>query len=271
MATKLVIDFGMFKVGIKASLATSSKRVSFKRVNSKTNNLVGQAFIDKDTSKKVKYDDVLNGYEYEKDKVITFTDEELEKLYPKNRDIINVTEFVSVGKVDLIHIEQAYYISPDKGMSKGYSFIYKILDEHNKAIIGKWITKGKEYLVSIQKFKNGLIMYQMFYDTEIRAFDSNCTNVTFSKDEMKLGEVLVDMFTKPSFDRGKYSDGFENKIAVAAKVKLEGGNLDNIPSDICDNITDSIKGSLIAFGISSNEFGEIVSETSISKRCLKTG
>ncbi len=54
----------------------------------------------------------------------------------------------------------------------------------------------------------GLVIHQMFYNSEVRAFDNTCDKVTLSPMELTMGKMLIDQFSKEKFDKSKYRDQF---------------------------------------------------------------
>ena len=87
-----------------------------------------QLFCPKD-SEVVPRDETVKGYEFAKDRYVTFTAEELEALEEKATQTVEITEFVPLDKVDPIFFDKAYYLGPDKGGDKAYSLLARAMEE----------------------------------------------------------------------------------------------------------------------------------------------
>ena len=87
----------------------------------------------KDSHEKVKYkkicpscnkevinDDIIKGYEYEKGKYVTFTEDELEKIKTQKDKTIHVEHFAKMSEIDTIYYEKNYYLVPEPGAEKAY-------------------------------------------------------------------------------------------------------------------------------------------------------
>lgn len=247
---KVVVSLGMTAVAIKLYLSANGEKVEFNMLNPKTGNRVRQKLVDGVTGDEVKRDETVKGYEYAKDSYVTFTDEEVANMQAAKRDTIDITEFVPLSEIDPLHIEKTFYTGPDRGMDKGYQLLYQTLLRENKAAVGTWVSRGKEHLVTIRAYQHGLIMHQMFYNTEVRAFDNTCASVQLSSVELAMSKMLVDQFTVPVFDKSKYSDKFVEKLNAAVSVKLNGGQITAAESKgISVNMAESLRASLLSIGV----------------------
>lgn len=60
-------------------------------------------------NKEVKTEDIIKGYEYEKDKYVIMTDDDLEKIKTKRDKTIHIIQFAKMSEVDMIYFEKDYY------------------------------------------------------------------------------------------------------------------------------------------------------------------
>ncbi len=90
--------------------------------------------LDKESKARIKYKkycshcrkevtsaDIIKGYEYEKDKYVVMTDEELEKIKTKKDKTIHIIQFAKMAEVNMIYYEKDYYAVPDAGAEKRMS------------------------------------------------------------------------------------------------------------------------------------------------------
>src|SRR5258708_38345287 len=95
----------------------------------------------------------------------------------------------------------------------------------SKVAVGRWAARGKEQLVLIRPYgKDGLILHQLYYATEVRAFAEIDTGATFkfSDKEHELAEKLIEQLSTDSFEPEKYSDSYSQRVDVAVQQKVEG-------------------------------------------------
>lgn len=246
---RVVLTFGMVSVGIKLFLAAKSEQVSFNMINPETGNRVKQKLVDAVTEAEVSRGDTLKGYEYQKGSFITFTDEEVANMAAEKRDTLDIKEFIPVTEIDPLHVEKTFYTGPDKGMDRQYQLLLQTLKNEGKAAVGTWVARGKEHLVTVRAYEHGLIVHQMYYDSEVRSFDNTCDNVTISPTELAMGKMLVDQFSTDTFDKSKYRDKFADKLAEAIDTKLAGGEITEAKSKAPSGMADSLRASLAAMGV----------------------
>lgn len=256
---RVVISFGMAQIGVKLYVSASAESVSFNMISPKNQCRVGQRLFEKlpgsteDNTlwgEEVSRGDTLKGYEYAKDKFVVFTEEEIANMQAAKKDCLEIVEFVPIDKVDPLRVEKTLYLGPDKGMDKGYQFLYAVLKHKNVAAVGTWVARGKENLVVIRAYQHGLIMHQMFYDTEVRAFEDNCAKIQISPVELAMGSVLVDTLFKPEFDSSKYRDKFVEKVTLAVQIKLGGGTISEVAAPVqSTGMEASLRASLKSMGM----------------------
>ena len=255
----VVVSFGLTSFSVKLYLSASSEQVGFNMINPETGNRISQKLVDKETGKEVPRGETLKGYEYAKDKYIVFTDDEVCNMQAEKKDTLDIQEFIPVSDIDPLHVEKTYYTGPNKGFDKAYALLYETLKAEGKAAVGTWASRGKEHLVIIRAYSHGLIMHQMFYDTEVRAFENTCAKVKLSPVEIAMSKMLVSQFASEKFDKSKYSDTFVEKVKAAVEVKLAGGKINEVKAkESTSSMADSLRESLIAMGVSASQIEEMI-------------
>ena len=221
------IMFGMVSVPVKIYTAAKAETVAFHMLTP-NGNRVEQKLQDAVTKEQVEYADCDRGYEVTPDKCLRFTKEELKTLDAncEAKEIV-IGEFVDEESLDPISIEKSYYLGPDKGGAKGYSLLSEVLKCKHKVAVAQWNSRGREHLVVIRPYKNGLVLHQMFYSTEVVRFDEIDFNEVkpLSDSERKAACKLLLAMSSDIFDSSKYSDGYQARVKKAVETKLGGGTI----------------------------------------------
>ena len=76
----------------------------------------------------------------------------------------------------------------------------------------------------IRPYRDGLILHQMFYANEVRAFDEVDTGATgtFRDIERELAVKLINELTSAAFDSAKYRDEYVDRVKLAVEQKIAG-------------------------------------------------
>ena len=255
------ISFGLVSIPVKFYTAASSEQASFNLLHKKCGGRVKQLYIcPTDNNETVERSDMVKGYEYARGQYVTFSDEELKTLEAERSNSIDITEFVPVSSVDFVQVEKSYYLGPDKGGDKAYRLLAESMTKKEMVAVGRWAARGKEQLVLIRPYgKDGIILHQLYYATEVRAFDEIDTGATFkfSDKEHDLAEKLIEQLSSEAFDAEKYTDSYSERVQTAVQQKVEGQEITVAPEAPKAQIIDlfeALKKSLAAGP--KNEAGE---------------
>ena len=227
------VGFGLVAIPIKLySTNESGAKVSLNFIHEECGTRVKYQFFCPTDDRVVQRDELVKGYEFAKDQYVLFTPEELKAMEMRATHAIEITEFVPLAQVDPIHFEKAYYLGPDQGGEKPYRLLAEAMRETGRAALAKYAARGKDYLVLVRPFKQGLIMQQLRYNDEIRAFSEvPLGDAKIDDDEMKLAVRLVDQISNDSFQPEKYEDSVKNELKTAIEQKIEGEEMTIAPPE----------------------------------------
>src|SRR5262245_51556591 len=115
--------------------SSSTERVSFNRINSKTGNRIKQQMVDAETGEPVEKDDVKRGYAHAKNQYILVEDEEIDKIRIESTHTIDIDSFVPRSEIDDRYLDSPYYLAPtDKVGQEAFSVIRDAMRE--KKMVG---------------------------------------------------------------------------------------------------------------------------------------
>jgi len=228
MATRPIasgtVSFGLVAIPVKLySTNESSSSISLNFIHEKCGTRVKYQYYCPTDDELVTRDELVKGYEFAKDQYVLFTAEELKKMEMRATHAIEITEFVPLAQVDPIYFEKAYYLGPDQGGEKPYRLLAEAMQETGRAALAKYAARGKDYLVLVRPFKEGLILQQLRYNDEIRAFNEvPLGNAKVDEAEMQLAVKLVEQIATDTFRPDKYADKVKTEMMAAIQQKIEG-------------------------------------------------
>ncbi len=219
----VTITFGLVTIPVKMYAATNPRAgVTFTMLDP-NGGRVKQQYISAETGEVVPRDEMIKGYEFEKDRFVTFTKEELKALEEASSGAVEITEFVPAASIDPVFYEKAYYLGPDKGGAKPYRLLADAMRESGRSAIGRWAARGKQYLVNIRVVERGLILQQLLYADEVRPIDEvEIPDAKVGPKELALANQLIDSITSEAFDPAKYEDDVKERIEAQIQKKVEG-------------------------------------------------
>jgi DNA end-binding protein Ku len=225
------ISFGLVSIPVKLYTAASSEQVSFNMLHKKCGGRVKMQYHCPTDNEVVERSDTVKGYEHARGQYVLFTEEELKAFEAERSNSIEITEFVPLTSVDFVSVEKSYYLGSDKGGDKAYSLLSQAMTSKGKVAIGRWAARGKEQLVVVRPYQDGLILHQLYYANEVRAFSEidGPAKLTISDKERDLAEKLIDQLSSDAFEADKYHDTYSDKVRAAVEQKAQGQEITVAP------------------------------------------
>ena len=230
---------GFFKVSLVSfpvSLHTatnSSSRISFNQIHKDTNQRIKMVPTDPELGP-VSRDDLVKGYEYEKDQYIVIDPSELDAIKIESTKTIEIDKFVKVSEIDELYVDSPYYVLPDGPVAQeSYQVFVETMTKKKVAGIAQVVLSGRERLVAIKPRGNGILMTTMRYGQEIRSEDAHFDEIVNGKlnpKMVKFAEQLIDQ-NLGTFDPEEFSDRYAEAVLALVKSKIAGKPLDVIQTE----------------------------------------
>ena len=220
----LTISFGLVAIPVKLYSATEASRtISFNLLHRGCGSRLKQQYLCAKDDVPVGRDEMVKGYEFAKDQYVMFTPEELKALEEAGTHAADITEFVPIQAIDPVYFDKAYYLAPDKGGAKPYALFTKALRESKRCALGRWATRGKQYIVMIRPVEDGLVMQQLLYANEVCSIkDIDIPTMDVKVAELKRARQLIEQQSSNRFDPSAYTDEVSARIEAAVQKKVEG-------------------------------------------------
>src|SRR5258706_5327845 len=159
---------------------------------------------------------MVKGYEFEKDRYVMFSPEELAALEEKSDDTISIVSFIPLSAVDPIFYDKAYYLAPDKRGAKAYSLLIEAMRETGRCALATWVWRGKQYVVQVRPSGDGLVLQQLLYANEVRPMSElGIETAEVKQPELTLALQLIEQISEESYDPAAYHDEEKKRIAEA--------------------------------------------------------
>jgi DNA end-binding protein Ku len=246
------ISFGLVSIPVKLYSATQpSAGLSFNLIHSKCGSRLRQQYLCAREGVVVERDEMVKGYEIAKDQYVTFTKEELEALEEASSQAIEITEFVPLAQVDPVYFDKPYYLGPDRGGAKAYRLLSEAMRRSGKAALARYAARGKGYLVLLRPLDGRLVMQQLLYADEVRAFrDVEIEEAELKEPEVQLALRLVEQTASESFHPENYRDEVRARTLALIERKVQGQQIQAAPAEepraqVID-LVEALKASLAA-------------------------
>ena len=223
----LTVSFGLVSIPVKLYSATESSGGAVKfNLLSKEGHRLKQQYVDEQTGQVVPRAEMSKGYEFEKDRFVLFTPEELKALEDSGSHLIEIVSFIPAKSIDPTYYDKAYLLAPDKRGGKPYRLLQQALQEAGRCALAKWAWKARQYVVQIRATDDGLVLQQLLYADEVRSLkDLDIPEEPVTQAELKLAMQLVDQSAVDEYDPSEFKDEERARVLAAIDEKIAGGTV----------------------------------------------
>ncbi|QQO13728.1 Ku protein [Bradyrhizobium diazoefficiens] len=206
--------------------ATSdSEKISFNQLNRQTGHRIKYLKVDADTGDEVPNEDIVKGYQLEKDQFIEVTKEELEEIALESTRTIEIDEFVDRTDIDPRYLIRPYYVRPDgKVGHDAFAVIRETIREMDKVAIGRVVLTNREHIIALEPMDKGLVGTLLRYPYEVRSeqeYFEEIQDVKVTKDMLDLAKHIVNQ-KAGRFDPEKFEDHYETALVDLINQKRAG-------------------------------------------------
>ena len=226
------ISFGLVSIPVKLfTTSQSGTGISFNMLHSCGTRLKQQYLCPKDDVV-VPRDEMVKGYEFARGQYVLFTNEEIKALEEESSRMIEITEFVPLAGVDPVFFERAYYLGPDKGGDKPYKLLARAMVETGRCALARYAARGKQYLVLVRPFEDGLLMQQLRYADEVKSFDEvERIDATLTDAELALAVQLIEQIAAEEFRPDVYEDAVKKRMEEVIAQKVDRAEVTYAPAE----------------------------------------
>jgi len=242
------LTFGLVSLPVKLHSAARRESVGFHMLHAADQSRVKQVLHCAHEDKAVPRAEIVNGYEYEKDKYIVISQDEIDGVAPKTTKAVDISEFVKAADINPVFLESSYYVAPGAAASENaYALLYKALKETGYVGVGKIGLHNREHIVIVRAGEHGIVMHTTFFNDEIRQVEEFRTDTTAVKDqELAMAIRLMQELAGP-FQPEKYTDKFREGLQQMIQAKI-GSTPQNAARAQVIDITTALEQSLSAKG-----------------------
>ena len=233
------ISFGLVNIPVVMNPIIRNNDTSFNQLHKKCLHRINYVKYCEHCKTQVKEKDIIKGYEYERDKYLTFPKEELDKLKPENEKEIEIVSFIDIKEIDPAYFEKSYLLETEK-KSKSYSLFCEALKKVKKVALAKTVIGSKFYYCILRLSNFGIIMTTLFFKEEVILPEEEKSNAEVSPKELDLAIKIIEE-RKGKFEPDKYQDEYQDNIKDAINDKLNGKEIKKVKKMQKEQVSDLLE------------------------------
>lgn len=246
VALRSVISFGLVAIPISMYTATQDNDIHFNQLHREDKERIKYKKVCSHCGKEITSNDIIKGYQYDKDHYVVVTDEELEKIKTQKEKSVQILHFAQLNQISPVFYDKAYQATPEAGGDKAFELLRAALMAEQKIAIGKTVIGTKETLLAIIPREDSMLILTMFYQDEIKDIPKGYTKPELSETELNMAKTLINSMDTP-FNPSEYVDEYQIKLRNLIEAKISGEEIITARPEAPDNIInlmDALKASI---------------------------
>jgi DNA end-binding protein Ku len=216
------LSFGLVNVPVALYSAVRDVDVHFHQLHEKDGARIETRRFCAEDDREVAYEDLGHAYDLEDDGTVILTDEDLAAAAPRKTRTIDVQAFVDLQDVDPILVDHTYFLAPTgdaEGNLRAYRLLVEVLRSTERAALGRFVLRTKEYLVLVRARDDRLSLTTMLFHDEVRPTDGiEGGGHKPAKGELQAAVGLIDALST-DWDPSRYRDCYRERLLDVIRRK----------------------------------------------------
>ena len=233
MIWKGAISFGLVHVPVQLYPATQSEKVGFNLLDKRSIDPIGYKQINKRTGKDVTRENIVRGFEYEKDRYVVLSDDEIRSANPESTQTVDILAFVDAAAISFLYLDTPYFLTPDRKGEKVYALLREAMKATGKIGVANVVLHNKQHLAALIPVGPVLALNTLRWAAEVRDFDEfklpadGMKAAGVSTRELDMAKKLIQDMSD-AWDPSNYRDTFHDDIMALVERKIRAGKTEEI-------------------------------------------
>jgi DNA end-binding protein Ku len=246
VAHKSVISFGLVAIPISMYTAVKDNNIHFNQLHKEDLKRIKYKKICTHCGKEITSEDIVKGYEYDKNHYVVINDEEIEKIKTEKEKTVQILHFTQLNQISPVYYDKTYHIVPEPGGEKAFELLRAALMAEQKIAVGKTVLGTKDTLMVIIPRDKGMLISTMFYEDNIKELPKSYSKPELSEHELTMAKTLINSMDTP-FNPSEYADQYQVKLRKLIEAKIAGREIITAEPENRDNVIslmDALKASI---------------------------
>lgn len=233
--------------------------MKFKLLDKESMNPVGNKQVNKSTGEAMQREEIVKGFEYEKDQYVTVSAEEIKTALPKSTQTIDIEAFVDGSQISTVYYNKPYYVAPAGKGQKPYKLLLETMKRTGRVGIARVVISTRQHLAALVPAGDGLVLELLRWHDEVRdtaGLAMPDKDTTVNEKEMRMAQQLVGEL-EDDFKPEIFHDEFREKLQQLIDAKVKAGEGEAIVKPLEG---EEIKGS-----------ADVIDLTELLRRSLRKG
>jgi DNA end-binding protein Ku len=221
------IAFGLVSIPVGVFSATEDHTIHFHQFQRGTSDRVRNKRVNERTGREVEFDEIVKGADVGDGEHVIVEPDELDSVAPGRSRSLEISDFVDLDEIDPIYFNRTYWLAPTGDeYARPYALLRQAMSATNRAAIGTFVMRGKEYLAAIRADGDVLALHTLYFADEVRD-PAELDNVPGkrakggSDKELDMATGLIESMSAP-WKPERYRDSYQDRVRKLIEDKHRG-------------------------------------------------
>ncbi len=222
------LSFGLVNVPVQLLSAARDLDYHFHQLHEKDKVRIEQRRFCSEEDVEVAWEEVARSYDLDGKQVI-LTDEELASVEPRKTRTIDIEDFVDLAEIDPIYFDHPYFLAPvgdSEGTRRAYQLLVEAMGESDRAALGRFVMRTKEYLVAVRVREKRLTLTTMLFADEIRPTKDIPSGGKKPTKKQLDGAIELIETLGADWDPDDYEDRYRKRLKDVVNRKRKGRTIE---------------------------------------------
>ena len=277
------LSFGLVNVPVRLFSAARDLDYHFNELHEKDKARIEQRRFCSEEDMEVMWEEVARSFDLDGKQVVV-TDEELGSVQPRKTRTIEIEAFVDLPDVDPIYFDHPYFLVPageSEGTLRAYRLLVETMGRTDRAALGRFVMRTKEYLAAIRVRDGALTLTTMRFHDEVRPTKPIPTGGKKPAKKALDNAVAVIEELSTDWDPERYTDCYRERLRRVIedkrkRRKIEAPEPEKQPSpapDLMAALERTLQNAKAGRDIRADEDGELaeLSREELDERAKEEG
>jgi DNA end-binding protein Ku len=222
------LSFGLVNVPVALLSAARDLDLHFRQLHGKDGAPIEQRRFCSKENVEVEWEEVAHAYDLDGKQVVV-TDAELAMVQPRKTRTIDIEAFVDLAEVDPIYFDHPWFLVPwgeSEGTKRAYRLLLKVMESNERAALGRFVMRSKEYLVIVRPRDGALSLTTMRFHDEVRPTKGIAPGGRKpTKQKVDPAVKVIEALTT-DWDPESYTDCYRQRLERIVRDKKKGKTIE---------------------------------------------
>lgn len=227
---KGAISFGLVTIPVSLYPAKDAREnISFNMLHRDDLRRIHFKRMD-DEGHEVAMQDIVKGYEYERDQYVVIEPADLKKANVEATQSIDIVQFADRADIDITYYDTPYYTEPAKAGRRAYALLRETLKRTGKVGVAKIVIRERQHLCAVLADGPALIAYTLRWPYQLREAthldlpSEDLDALAVTDQELNMAEQLVNAMAG-EWRPEQFRDTYRDDVMRLIEEKIKGGKI----------------------------------------------